>query len=160
MFFSKTGLTALRLADVQQPNVAATRSSLMSLLAFSAKVGQSEAPSSLIGLIFLPSTPPEALISSIASFSESRTVTSLIAMVPESELRSPTLTVSPLVSACAALSDAPPASVFAPHAESATTAASAAVPAMNRRLEVLETREALETGETLGSLETLDKRTP
>jgi hypothetical protein len=31
---------------------------------------------------------------------------------------------------------------------------------MNRRLEVLETREALETGETLGSLETLDKRTP
>jgi hypothetical protein len=44
---SKTGLTALRLAEVQQPKVAATRSSLMSFCAFSAKVGQSEAPSSL-----------------------------------------------------------------------------------------------------------------
>src|SRR5690349_14828273 len=117
----------------------------MSFCAFSANVGQWEAPSSLMGLICLPSTPPEALISAIASFSESRTVTSLIAMVPESELSRPTLTVSPLTSIFAALSDdVPAASVFAPHAERATTAVSAAPPARKRRRRIRELLEPLD----------------
>jgi hypothetical protein len=38
----------LREAEVQQPNTAATLSLTSSFLAFSAKVGQSEAPSSWI----------------------------------------------------------------------------------------------------------------
>ena len=87
----------MRLAEVQPPKTAATLSSVISFLAFSAKVGQSDAPSSTIGSICLPSTPPAALISSLAMASESRTVTSLIAIVPDSEFRKPTLTVSPSV---------------------------------------------------------------
>ena len=42
----------------------------------------------------LPPTPPFALISSTASLMESRTVTSEMAIVPESEWRMPTLMVS------------------------------------------------------------------
>ena len=42
----------------------------ISFCAFSAKVGQSEAPSSTTGSSFLPSTPPAALISSMAMSSE------------------------------------------------------------------------------------------
>src|SRR5688572_4570781 len=91
---SKTGRTALRLADVQQPKTVATRSLWMSLRAFSANVGQSDAPSSWMGTIFLPSTPPLALISSMAIISASRTDVSLMAMVPLSECRMPTLMVS------------------------------------------------------------------
>ena len=68
----------------------------ISFFAFSAKVGQSDAPSSMTGSIFLPSTPPAALISSIASSSASLTETSQIAIVPLSECRMPTLIVSPL----------------------------------------------------------------
>lgn len=83
--FSKTGSIALRLADVQPPKTVATLSCAMSLVAFSAKVGQSDAPSSTTGSSFLPSTPPAALISSIASSSASLTVTSLMAIVPLSE---------------------------------------------------------------------------
>ena len=49
LFRSKTGIIALRLAEVQQPKTVATWSSRISLLAFSAKVGQSEAPSSTDG---------------------------------------------------------------------------------------------------------------
>src|SRR5690606_865954 len=88
---SKTGSIALRLADVHPPNTVATLSCLISLVAFSAKVGQSDAPSSTTGTSFLPSTPPARLISSTASSSASRTVTSLMAMVPLSEWRMPTL---------------------------------------------------------------------
>ena len=73
---------------------------MISFFAFSAKVGQSEAPSSITGTICLPSTPPAALISSIASSSASFTETSLIDMVPLSECRMPTL-ISPLVVAAA-----------------------------------------------------------
>ena len=91
LVLSKTGSTALRLAEVQQPKTAATLSCVISFCAFSAKVGQSEAPSSTTGSSFLPSTPPAALISSIASSSASRTVTSLIAIVPLSECRMPDL---------------------------------------------------------------------
>src|ERR1700716_1555212 len=71
----------------------------MSFFAFSANVGQSDAPSSMTGWIFLPITPPAALISSMAMSSEFLTVTSLIDMVPLSEWRMPTLMVSPLVAA-------------------------------------------------------------
>src|SRR5689334_20034181 len=92
---SKTGSIALRLAEVQPPKVVATLSSLISFWAFSANVGQSEAPSSTTGSSFLPSTPPAALTSSMASSSESRTVTSLMAIVPLRECRMPTLMVSP-----------------------------------------------------------------
>ena len=95
MLRSKTGSIALRLAEVQPPNVAATLSVEMSFCAFSANVGQSEAPSSTTGLSCLPSTPPAALISSIASSSASRTETSEIAIVPLSECRMPTGIVSP-----------------------------------------------------------------
>jgi len=45
------GSTALRDADVQQPNTAATRSFTSSFFAFSANVGQSLAPSSWMILI-------------------------------------------------------------------------------------------------------------
>src|SRR3954447_18154055 len=87
---------ALRLADVHPPNVVATLSTEISFCAFSANVGQSDAPSSTLASSFLPSTPPLALISSIAISSASRTDTSLMAMVPLSECRTPTLIVLPL----------------------------------------------------------------
>ena len=82
---------ALRLALVQPPKMTSTPSSSSSLRAFSAKVGQSLAPSSTIGSIWRPSTPPLALISSIAINVESRTVVSLMDMVPLSECKMPTL---------------------------------------------------------------------
>src|SRR5215468_5122466 len=97
LFRSKTGSIALRLAEVQPPNTAATLSWEISFCAFSANVGQSEAPSSTTGSSFLPSTSPAALTSSMASSSASLTVTSLIAMVPLNECRMPTLMVSPLL---------------------------------------------------------------
>ena len=49
-----TGSTALRDAEVQQPMIAATLSLTSSFLAFSAKVGQSLAPSSWMNLILRP----------------------------------------------------------------------------------------------------------
>lgn len=86
----------MRPAEVQPPKTEATLSSLISFCAFSAKVGQSDAPSSTTGSICLPSTPPALLTSSMASNSESRTVTALIAMVPLRECRMATLMVLPL----------------------------------------------------------------
>src|SRR5260370_4403041 len=82
LYCSKTGSTALREAEVQQPMTDATLSLTRSFLAFSAKVGQSLAPSSWINLILRPSTPPWALICSMASFSASTDPVSEIAMVP------------------------------------------------------------------------------
>ena len=93
--FSNTGSTDLRLTEVQQPNVTATLSWSSSCLAFSAKRSQFEAGSTTTGSIFLPMTPPLALISSNAIMQTSRSETSLMAMVPESEWRTPTLTVPP-----------------------------------------------------------------
>jgi hypothetical protein len=88
----------LRLAEVQPPKTTGTWSWSISFLDFSAKVGQSEAPSSTMYsiLYFLPSTstPPAALISSIAIFSVSTRVDSEMAMVPVSECRMPTVTLS------------------------------------------------------------------
>ena len=92
LYCSMTGSTALREAEVQQPMMAATLSLTSSFLAFSAKVGQSEAPSSWMILILRPSTPPIALICSIASFSAWIDPVSEIAMVPVAECRIPTVT--------------------------------------------------------------------
>src|ERR1700744_4982676 len=92
LYCSNTGSTALRDADVQQPMTAAHLSLTKSFLAFSAKVGQSLAPSSCTNLILRPNTPPAALICSIASFSASTEPVSLIAMVPVTEWRMPTVT--------------------------------------------------------------------
>src|SRR5262245_42971008 len=92
---SKTGRTALREAEVQQPKTQATLSCWSSFFDFSAKVGQSEAPSSTTGMICLPMTPPAALISEIASSEASRTATSEIDIVPLSECSTPTLIPPP-----------------------------------------------------------------
>src|SRR4051794_10149582 len=92
LYCSMTGSTAFRDAEVQQPMIAATLSLTSSFLAFSAKVGQSLAPSSWMNLILRPSTPPMALICSMASFSASIEPVSEIAMVPVAECRMPTVT--------------------------------------------------------------------
>src|ERR1700754_268261 len=92
LYCSMTGSTALREAEVQQPMMAATLSLTSSFLAFSAKVGQSLAPSSWMNLILRPSTPPMALICSMASFSASIDPVSEIAIVPVAECRIPTVT--------------------------------------------------------------------
>jgi hypothetical protein len=54
---SKTGRTALREAEVQQPKTQATPSESRSFVAFSEKVALLEAPSSTTGTSFLPRTP-------------------------------------------------------------------------------------------------------
>jgi hypothetical protein len=106
LYCSNTGSTALREAEVQQPMTAARLSCTKSFFAFSAKVGQSLAPSSWMNLILRPSTPPCALICSIASFSASTDPVSLIAIVPVTECKMPTVTslsvtASPVVFTCA-----------------------------------------------------------
>ena len=106
LYCSNTGSTALRDAEVQQPMTDAHLSCTRSFLAFSAKVGQSLAPSSWMNLILRPSTPPWALICSMASFSASTEPVSLIAMVPVTECRMPTVTsvsvtARPVVLTCA-----------------------------------------------------------
>src|SRR6266540_394163 len=92
LYCSTTGSTALREAEVQQPMIAATLSLTSSFLAFSANVGQSLAPSSWMNLILRPSTPPAALICSMASFSAWIEPVSEIAIVPVAECRMPTVT--------------------------------------------------------------------
>src|SRR6185295_16751811 len=89
--FSKTGSTDLRLTDVQQPKTTLTLSCTSSCFAFSAKSGQLDAGSTTTASTLRPSTPPWALISSIAIRVTSRSDTSLIAIVPLSECRMPTL---------------------------------------------------------------------
>src|SRR5438270_3998337 len=95
LYCSNTGNIALRLAEVQPPKTVATLSTVMSCFAFSAKVGQSEAPSWVTTWSWRPSTPPAALTSSIARSSAFFTATSLMAIVPLSECRSPTLMMEP-----------------------------------------------------------------
>jgi len=65
----------------------------MSFSAFSLKKRTSDLGSSTIGSIFLPRTPPLALISSIASNSALCNDRSMIAIVPLRECRMPTLIV-------------------------------------------------------------------
>jgi len=62
--------------------------------AFSANSGQFDAGSTTTGSSFLPRTPPLALISSIPISVTSLRTVSLIAIVPESECKTPTLIVS------------------------------------------------------------------
>src|ERR1700722_15102246 len=92
--FSNTGSTAFREAEVQQPKTAAHLSCSSSLAAFSAKVGQSLAPSSWTILILRPKTPPASLICEIANRSASTEPVSLKAIVPETECNWPTVTTS------------------------------------------------------------------
>src|ERR1700728_1756052 len=92
LYCSRTGSTALREAEVQQPMIAATLSLTRSFLAFSAKVGQSLAPSSWMILILRPRMPPASLICAIASFSASIEPVSEIAIVPVAECRIPQVT--------------------------------------------------------------------
>ena len=96
MLFSslKTGSTDLRDTDVQQPNTAATFCCVISSRAFSANSGQLDAGSTTTASSFLPSRPPFLFCSSISISMTSFSVVSLIAMVPESECRMPTLMVS------------------------------------------------------------------
>ena len=89
-----TGSTDLRDTEVQQPNTTATLSLLISSRAFSANSGQFEAGSTTTASSFLPSTPPFLFCSSMSMSTTSFSVVSLMAMVPESECRMPTLMVS------------------------------------------------------------------
>ncbi|MCY1367752.1 hypothetical protein D9M69_546980 [compost metagenome] len=82
----------MREALVQQPNTAATLSLTSSFFDFSAKVGQSEAPSSLMTLILRPRMPPIALIWSMASCSAWMEPVSEMAIVPVDECSWPTVT--------------------------------------------------------------------
>ncbi len=109
--FSKTGSTDLRLTDVQQPKTTATLSWSSSCLAFSAKRSQFDAGSTTTGWIGRPITPPLALISSTAISTTSRSDTSLMAIVPDSECRTPILTGSLL---WAAMIDGKPCATAAP----------------------------------------------
>jgi hypothetical protein len=83
----------LRDTDVQHPKTTATLSWVMSWRAFSAKSGQLDAGSTTTASILWPITPPLALISSMAIRATSFSTVSLIAIVPESECSTPTLTV-------------------------------------------------------------------
>ena len=89
-----TGSTDLRDTEVQQPNTTATLSLVISSRAFSANSGQFEAGSTTTASSFLPSTPPFLFCSSMSMSITSFSVVSLMAMVPESECRMPTLIVS------------------------------------------------------------------
>ena len=99
MFFSKTGRTDFLETDVQQPNTTATLSCVSSCDAFSAKSGQFDAGSTTTASSFLPSSPPFLFCSSIIIRTVSFSVVSLMAIVPESECRMPTL-IGPGACAC------------------------------------------------------------
>ncbi len=88
---SNTGSTDFRDTDVQHPNTAATLSTLSSARAFSANSGQLEAGSTTTGSSLRPSSPPLAFCWAISISMTSFSVVSLIAIVPESECRMPTL---------------------------------------------------------------------
>ena len=94
----ETGKTDLRDTDVQQPNTTEHLSLEMSSRAFSANSGQFEAGSTTTASSFLPSTPPFLFCSSMSISITSFSVVSLIAIVPDSEWRMPTL-IGPFSSA-------------------------------------------------------------
>ncbi len=84
----------MRLTEVQQPNTTATLSFWISSRAFSANSGQLDAGSTTTGSSFLPSRPPLAFCCAMSISITSFSVVSLIAIVPDSECRMPTLIVS------------------------------------------------------------------
>src|SRR6185437_6060569 len=88
-----TGSTDLRDTEVQQPNTTETLSLVISSRAFSANNGQFDAGSTTTASSFLPSTPPFLFCSSMRNSIVSFSVVSLMAIVPESEWRIPTLMV-------------------------------------------------------------------
>src|SRR4030088_2408606 len=91
--FSNTGRADLRETEVQQPNTTATLSFSSSPRAFSANSGQLEAGSTTTASTFLPSSPPFLLMSSTIIRMVSFSVVSLIAIVPDSEGKTPILIV-------------------------------------------------------------------
>src|SRR5487761_1963364 len=88
---SNTGNTDLRETEVQQPNTAETLSTDSNCRAFSANRGQFEAGSTTTASSGRPITPPFLFCSAISISITSFSGASLIAMVPESECRMPTL---------------------------------------------------------------------
>jgi hypothetical protein len=103
-----TGRTDLRETEVQQPNTTETPFWLISSRAFSAKSGQFEAGSTTTASSFLPRTPPFLFCSSMRNRTVSFSVVSEIAIVPDSEWRTPTLMVS-----SAAMAPVAPAPIMA-----------------------------------------------
>src|SRR6516164_9742449 len=90
---SNTGNTDFRDTEVHQPKTAATFSLDNKSRAFSAKSGQFEAGSTTTASTFLPSNPPFLFMSSTIIRMVSLRVVSLIAIVPDSEWRTPILIV-------------------------------------------------------------------
>ena len=126
---SNTGSTDLRDTEVQQPNTAAHLSTDSRPRAFSANSGQLEAGSTTTASNLRPSTPPLAFCCSISMSMTSFSVVSLIAMVPESECRMPTL-IGPV---CAAAGEN--AALTPPIA--ATVAAATPRPPRRRRVSIV-----------------------
>src|SRR6187399_2018657 len=89
-----TGSTDLRETEVQQPNTTDTLSLVINSRAFSANSGQFDAGSTTTASSFLPRTPPFLFCSSIRNRMGPLSVVSLMATVPDSECRTPTLMVS------------------------------------------------------------------
>src|SRR5262245_4781704 len=96
MLFSalNTGNTDLRDTAVQQPNTDATFSLVIRSRGFAATSGKFAAGSTSPASSFLLSWPPCFICPSISISITSFSVVSLMAMVPESECRMPTLIVS------------------------------------------------------------------
>ncbi len=86
-----TGSTDLRDTEVQQPNTTSTFWTWISSRAFSANSGQFDAGSTTTASSLRPSRPPFLFWASISIRTVSLSVVSLIAMVPDSECRTPTL---------------------------------------------------------------------
>ena len=84
----------MRETEVQHPKTAATLSCSNRPRAFSANRGQLEAGSTTTASSCLPSSPPFLFCSSTSISTVSFNVVSLMAMVPESECKTPTLIVS------------------------------------------------------------------
>src|SRR3954447_229162 len=106
---SNTGSTDLRLTEVQQPNTAATFSFCSSSRAFSANSGQFDAGSTTTASSLRPRTPPFLFCSSISISMTSLRVVSLIAIVPDSECKMPTLIGAPWANALPATPASRPA---------------------------------------------------
>ena len=126
---SNTGSTDLRDTEVQQPNTAAHLSTDSSPRAFSANSGQLEAGSTTTASSLRPSTPPLAFCCSISISMTSFSVVSLIAMVPESECRMPTL-IGPVCAAAGENAALTPPTV-------ASVAAAAPRPPKRRRVSLV-----------------------
>ncbi len=81
----------MRDTDVQQPKITSTSDTVSSSRAFSAKSGQSEAGSTTTASSGRPRSPPLAFCSATSISTVSFSVVSEIAIVPDSECRTPTL---------------------------------------------------------------------